>query len=93
MQDAMAQARRWLEGQVKFLEGRIRNFRLYNRRCRHAAWVLGAGAAAFGFAPLLPGAANNLYIVAIALLAQFLKRFEPVDDVVGDLVLNQGDRT
>ena len=69
MQDAMAQARRWLEGQVKFLEGRIRNFRLYNRRCRHAAWVLGAGAAAFGFAPLLPGAANNLYIVAIALLA------------------------
>ena len=69
MQEAMAQARRWLERQVNFLEGRIKVFRLHNRRCRHAAWLMGAGAAAFGFAPLLPDTPDNLYVVAIALLA------------------------
>jgi hypothetical protein len=69
MQPALQQGRLWLEGQVEFFRGKIAAFRRYNANCRRAAWVMGASAAMIGFAQLLPGAPEDLYIAAVALLA------------------------
>lgn len=69
MEQAVASASTWVQGQVNFFTKRISDFRRYNRRCHNAAWLMGGLAAAVGFAQLLPGAPEDLYVAAIVLLA------------------------
>lgn len=69
MEQAVASASTWVQGQVNFFTKRISDFRRFNRRCHNAAWLMGGLAAAVGFAQLLPGAPEDLYVAAIVLLA------------------------
>jgi hypothetical protein len=69
MAQALPQARLWIESQVLFLGSKIRSFRRYNIYCLRAAWLMSGSAAVVGFAQLVPGAPNDIYILSIALLA------------------------